>query len=640
MSATLSKLRISWVGKALLGYVVSALALVVLGVAAPGSAVFFPLVSLWCNLALFGLVLVVLRVAGIEFDLFHWAVIIGFWAAALLYFYWAETRRSFIYIWDYVNYISKQYGAEAAFAQTPMTGFHYIFDSLAEDYTNFITLFIEFPFCLTDRTGDSFAICQVFSIVPMLLLLLAGLVVKVGQMLQVKNRFWFFLIGLSWTFTYPWLRMSAVLSQPDWFGLIFAFSILLLTLDFRFEKLDFPRFGLLFLSTAAIILSRRWYLYFVVGYYFAYAVLVLVSGARIAKVGRKQEALLQVRNLILFGLMSMVAMVILLWPLVSRILGYNYSDRYSYYNGGGFAAEISLQFWRMGLLNLVLIGLGLWFCFKRRKMPALPCLAGLEILLGMLLFTRIQNTGSHQMLLFLPGWFILFLLGAAALAEGITRRRNLKIAYWVFTIMFATSVRCSPLTTIALPDIVIDNFPLASTKEFVRLDGLIYDRKDLPQIQAIAKWIDSHCADGEVTYMIPHDMLYCSDHFKNCFLPETPINSKLSFGFSVPGTHDFPMQFFEAKYVITADPFPQTYVGNGEMSHKLNEQFLAVRDEYFELEETFDMGNGTTFTIWRRTKAPTRAEVEYYLSAFTEEDAKYPEMFSELAENWLAARGL
>jgi len=640
MSATLSKLRISWVGRALLAYAVSALALVVLGLAAPGSAVFFPLVSLWCNLALFGLVLVVLRLADVKFDLFHWAVIIGFWAAALLYFYWAETHRSFIYIWDYVNYISKQYGAEAAFAQTPMTGFHYIFDSLAEDYTNFITLFIEFPFCLTDRTGDSFAICQVFSIVPMLLLLLAGLVVKVGQMLQVKNRFWFFLIGLSWTFTYPWLRMSAVLSQPDWFGLIFAFSILLLTLDFRFEKLDFPRFGLLFLSTAAIILSRRWYLYFVVGYYFAYAVLVLVSSARIAKVGRKQEALLQVRNLILFGLMSMVAMVILLWPLVSHILGYNYSDRYSYYNGGGFAAEISLQFWRMGLLNLVLIGLGLWFCFKRRKMPALPCFAGLEILLGMLLFTRIQNTGSHQMLLFLPGWFLLFLLGAAALAEGITRRRNLKIAYWVFTLMFATSVRCSPLTTIALPDIVIDNFPLASTKEFVRLDGLIYDRKDLPQIQAIAKWIDSHCADGEVTYMIPHDMLYCSDHFKNCFLPETPINSKLSFGFSVPGTHDFPMQFFEAKYVITADPFPQTYVGNGEMSHKLNEQFLAVRDEYFELEETFDMGNGTTFTIWRRTKAPSRAEVEYYLSAFTEEDAKYPEMFSQVAENWLAARGL
>ena len=70
MSATLSKLRISWVGRALLAYAVSALALVVLSLAAPGSAVFFPLVSLWCNLALFGLVLVVLRLALSPLHLF------------------------------------------------------------------------------------------------------------------------------------------------------------------------------------------------------------------------------------------------------------------------------------------------------------------------------------------------------------------------------------------------------------------------------------------------------------------------------------------------------------------------------------------------------------------------------------------
>ena len=640
MSATISKLRSSLPAKVLLGYAVSALLLVLLSLAAPGSALFFPLVSLWCNLALWGLVLLALRIARVEFDLFHRAVIIGLWAAALLYFFWALSRRSFVYIWDYANYLTKQYSAEAAFVQSPAAGFHYIFGSLAEDYTNFITLFLEFPFCLSTRTGDSFAFCQVFSIVPMLLTLLAGLVLKVGQMLQVKNRFWYFLIGLSWCFTYPWLRMSAVLSQPDWFGLIFAFSILLLTLDFRFEKLDLPRFGLLFLATAAIILSRRWYLYFVVGYYFAYAVLVLVSSVKIAKAGRKQDTFLQVRNLVLFGLMSMVAMVILLWPMVSHILGYGYADRYSYYNGGGFAAEISLQFWRMGLLNLVLIGLGLWFCLKKRKLPALPCLAGFEIFLSMVLFTRIQNTGSHQMLLFLPGWFVLFLLGAAALAETIDRRRNLKLAYWVFTLVFAVSVRCSPLTSVALPDIVIDHFPLSATKEFVRLDKLIYDRKDLPQIQAIARWIDDHCADGEISYMIPHDMLYCPDHFKNCLLPEAPINNKLAFGFSVPGTNNFPMQFFEAKYVITADPFPQTYVGSSDLANTFNDLFLAVRDQYFTLAATFDMGNGTTFTIWERTTAPTRAEVEYYLSAFSAEDALYPELFSQVAERWLAERGL
>ena len=639
MSEPITKPRVSAAAKTVLALAAAAVLLAVFALAAPGSRLFFPLVSLWCNLALFACVLLVLRVAGVKFDLFHKAIIVGLWAAALVYFFWALGRRSFVYIWDYFNYISKQYSAEAAFLQSPAAGFQYIFGSFAEDYTNFITLFLEFPFCLSDHTGDSFAFCQVFSVLPMLLVLLAGLTIKVGQMLRVKNRFWYFLIGMSWMVTFPFLRMSAMLSQPDWFGLIFAFSILLLTLDFRFEKLEPVRFCLLFLATAAIILSRRWYLYFVVGYYFAYAVLVLVSSVRIARAGQKKQALVQVRNLVLFGLMSMVAMLILLWPMVRKILGFDYAGRYSYYNFGGLTLELAAQALRIGLLNFILIGLGLWFAAKRH-LPALPCLAGAELLISLLLFIRVQNSGSHQMLLFLPGWLLLFLLGAAALAEGIQKHRDLKLFYWVFTLVFAVSVRCSPLTVVAMPGFLVDHFPLKATSEFVRLDKLIYDRKDLPQIKAIANWIDTHCAEGELSYMIPHDMLYCPDHFKNCQLPATPINDKLAFGFSVPGTHNFPMQFFEAKYVLTADPFPQTFVGSGEMSHKLNERFLAVRDEYFTQEATFDMGNGTTFTIWRRTASPTRAEVEYYLSAFKEEDAQYPEMFSQIAESWLAARGL
>ena len=639
MTDTITRLRTSNTAKCVLALAAAAVLLAVFALAAPGSGFFFPLVSLWCNLALFACVLLVLRVAGVKFDLFHKAVIVGLWAAALLYFFWALDRRSFVYIWDYFNYINKQYSAEAAFLQGPAAGFQYIFGSFAEDYTNFITLFLDFPFCLSDRTGDSFAFCQVFSILPMLLVLLAGLTIKVGQMLRVKNRFWYFLMGFSWCITFPFLRMSAMLGQPDWFGLIFGFSILLLTLDFRFEKLEPLRFCLLFAATAAIILSRRWYLYLVVGYYFAYAALVLVSSVRTARAGQKPQALMQVRNLVLFGLMSMVAMLILLWPMVRKILSYDYAGRYSYYNFGGLTLELAAQALRIGLLNFILIGLGLWFAAKRR-LPALPCLAGAELLISLLLFIRVQNSGSHQMLLFLPGWLLLFLAGAAALAEGIQKHRELKLFYWVFTLVFAVSVRCSPLTVVAMPDFLVDHFPLKAVSEFVRLDKLIYDRKDLPQIKAIANWIDTHCAEGEISYMIPHDMLYCPDHFKNCQLPATPINDKLAFGFSVPGTHNFPMQFFEAKYVLTADPFPQTFVGNGELSHKLNERFLAVREESFALEATFDMGNGTTFTIWRRTVAPTRAEVEYYLSAFTDEDAKYPEMFSEIAESWLAARGL
>ena len=61
-------------------------------------------------------------------------------------------------------------------AAGPAAGFAYVFGSFAEDYTNFITLFTEFPFCLTARTGDSYAFSQVFCVLPSLMVLLAGVV--------------------------------------------------------------------------------------------------------------------------------------------------------------------------------------------------------------------------------------------------------------------------------------------------------------------------------------------------------------------------------------------------------------------------------------------------------------------------------
>ena len=581
MSTILSeKKTLSPWAKGGIGLGAGALLLVLVGLLVPTAAAFFPLVSLWCSCVLFYGALWVLHTAGVELDFFHRAAIIAFWAGAVLYFYWALGRRQFIYVWDYANYLIKQYNAEAAFALGPMAGFQFIFSSLADDYTNFITLFTEFPFCLTARTGDSF-----------------------------------------------------------WFGLIFAFAILLLTLDYRFEKLEPGRFVLIFLATAAIILSRRWYLYFVVGYYFSYALLLFVSSAKLAKQGQKGLALRRVRNLILFGVCAMAAMVVLLWPMVSKILAFNYSDRYSYYNVGGIAVELYYHAMRTGLLNLILILFGLWLCVKRKK-PSLPVLALCELMLSMLLFTRVQNSGSHQMLLYVPAYVILFLCGAAGLAESIEHFKIPKLCFWVFTLLFAVSVRCSPLTVMALPEFVIHAFHPADLAEYQRLDELTYDRKDKPQIQAMAQWLVEHLGEGEVAYMIPDDMLYNPGHLRNCDLPNHALDGKLPDSFSVPGTHYFPTGFFDARYVVTADPFPLSLAPDTELGHRFNAVFLQLRETTHQQVATFDMGNGTVFTIWERTTPVTREEAETYLHEFDAENAKYPEMFSSVVENWLAVHGL
>ena len=145
-----------------------------------------------------------------------------------------------------------------------------------------------------------------------------------------------------------------------------------------------------------------------------------------------------------------------------------------------------------------------------------------------------------------------------------------------------------------------------------------------------------HLGEGEVAYMIPDDMLYNPGHLRNCDLPNHALDGKLPDSFSVPGTHYFPTGFFDARYVVTADPFPLSLAPDTELGHRFNAVFLQLRETTHQQVATFDMGNGTVFTIWERTTPVTREEVETYLHEFDAENAKYPEMFSAVVETgWL-----
>ncbi len=599
---------------------------------------FFPLFSLWADCLLFCLTLAAVRRAGVRFELFHGAVLVAVYLLVAICFNLQVNSRSFIYVWDYSNYTLLQYQAEAAFQGGALAGLWHLVSTFTEDYTSFICLFTEFPFCLSAHTGDSYVLSQLISIFPTLLVALGGVVVKVGQLLPVRNDKGFFLIGLSTAASFPLLRMAASLGQPDWFGLIFALIILLLTIDFRFDAGEPGRCVGLFFATAALVLTRRWYLYFIVSYYLVYAVTVAGSTILLIGRGRGGQAVDRIRRLITFGAGSLAAILVLFWPIVRKILSYSYESHYAAYNVGGLGLELFSQAFRLGPFYLPLVIAGVVWAFLRGKgTAALQALAVLA--LSLVLFTRVQNMGSHQSLLLMPGYFTLMLMGVAALADTLDRLRYLKLGYWLAALAFSLSARLSPLTTIALPDFLFDYITAGAVQEFIRLDNMIYDRTDMDQVRALARWIDQNCAGGEFAYMIPHSMTYCPDTFKNVDLPSQPLEDKLSFGFGILGTHAFPTDLFEAKYVITADPFPWCYEVSS-VAQKLNDQFLALKDTYFTYETSFDMGNGTVFTVWRRTVPATRAEANAYLAAFSAEDAQFPELYSQVINDWCNQKGL
>jgi hypothetical protein len=613
-------------------------------------AAFFPLLSLTAQLLLLRGVQLTLQLCGVRFGRFRRWVLALCFAGAALYLWCFFSRREFIYYWDYNNYLVKQYEAEAAFSVGTAKGLALLGGSLADDYTSFINLFTEFPFCFTAKTGNAYVVCQLISVFPSLLLMLGGLVVRVGE---VCARNWpprarrrFFALGMALCLAFPFLRVAALLGQPDWLGLVFALGILLLTLEYRFEQVQPLRWALLFLYTAALVLTRRWYLYFIVAYYACYAAVVLAHLIRLGHGGKAKCARQGLTRLVGFGLASLLAMLWLFRSMVAHIATYDYALHYVGYNAGGFALELGAQILRLFPFYLILLVLGIAYAVRRRQYPLL--FLGLATpLLSMLLFTRVQNMWSHQTLLLLPGELLLFLLGAAALVDPFatraaarhmaSRRRGAALALCVAALVCGIGARISPMTLLALPGAVIDHLPL----EYFQMQAQLDNRDDWDSIRAVAAWLAQHCDEdaGETAYVMPHNELYNPDLFRFCELPDQPLENVLSRGFDVLGTNPFPTELFDAKYVLTCTPFP-TYNCVSGLSIKLNDMFLLLADEYFTPVEEFDMGNGTVFTVYERTRPADAEEVAVYRAAFTGEDAQFPELYSQVLDAWCAENGI
>ena len=106
-----------------------------------------------------------------------------------------------------------------------------------------------------------------------------------------------------------------------------------------------------------------------VGYCFAYVLLLAVSSIRLAKDGQPSRAVHRMVRLVAFGLCAAGAMVLLLLPWCANF-SFDYAGRYSYYNFGGITLELAAQTLRIGLLNFILIGIG---CGLPQNAVCLPC---------------------------------------------------------------------------------------------------------------------------------------------------------------------------------------------------------------------------------------------------------------------------
>jgi len=524
--------------------------------------------------------------------------------------------RQTVYSDDAINYFAKQTLLFGSFGQSGFYGIHVLLESLlTADYKMFMNLFISVPYLFTGRSINAFMVCYAITcFVPMWFALLMG-AKYLAQQLPACHTALYYPLCMAVMVLWPMFLWPATHGMPDAFGLTFAAVIALLCADYRFETLPWPRLLAIFAATFALILTRRWYMFWILAFYAVYVLAVLVGAVRRKTLGST------LKHMLLFGVPSAVIIVGALLPTFKTILTTDYADIYGAYYGGGFGNNCLGQLRTQGLIWLVLCAAGLVWLLYCRSTRAQAIVAAAASLGAMVLFTRTQSLGDHQSLILAP-FYLLMLFGLCAKltqqkAKPWLRNAAVGVLAVFLVVNFGNALR--------LPGKNVQTLALSSES----LD--LTRRTDLAQMRAVTDFVLEHCTEDQTVYINMDSNGYSGTTFAYSDPAHPQLQTMILWESSVPSTHGFPTGIWTSEYVMVTDRVDEGGIV-GPINAALRTQSPAA--VHYEYVTEFPL-DGITLYCYRRIARPDAEEADYFKQVFAEYDARWPEIFSQRIDEYM-----
>ena len=524
--------------------------------------------------------------------------------------------RQTVYSDDAINYFAKQTLLFGSFGQSGFYGIHVLLESLlTADYKMFMNLFISVPYLFTGRSINAFMVCYAITcFVPMWFALLMG-AKYLAQQLPACHTALYYPLCMAVMVLWPMFLWPATHGMPDAFGLTFAAVIALLCADYRFETLPWPRLLAIFAATFALILTRRWYMFWILTFYAVYVLAVLVGAVRRKTLGST------LKHMLLFGVPSAVIIVGALLPTFKTILTTDYADIYGAYYGGGFGNNCLGQLRTQGLIWLVLCAAGLVWLLYCRSTRAQAIVAAAASLGAMVLFTRTQSLGDHQSLILAP-FYLLMLFGLCAkLTQQKAKPWLRNAAAGVLAVFLVVNFG----NALHLPGKNVQTLALSSES----LD--LTRRTDLAQMRAVTDFVLEHCTEDQTVYINMDSNGYSGTTFAYSDPAHPQLQTMILWESSVPSTHGFPTGIWTSEYVMVTDRVDEGGIV-GPINAALRTQSPAA--VHYEYVTEFPL-DGITLYCYRRTARPDAEEADYFKQVFAEYDARWPEIFSQRIDEYM-----
>lgn len=473
----------------------------------------------------------------------------------LLFVLWYLKRERYIYFWDYSNYhiLYRQLGAKLV--REPFDAIGSVVTSVRENEYNTLPSLLQMPFYLLFGSSRRTFILSVVIIFAFPAIILFTLLMRKmhGPVSDERNR-----DGIALTF----ITLAVIaLAPPMWLPLlqgyvdvvglnvIFIFLILYFRRDLDEQKTRHAvALGLLL---SLLILLRRWYAYWVVGFFFAASVDVLASYLR----DRTQikKALLGFRNILIIGVTAVISFFVAATPIAMKMLTTNYRDVFSAYRSSDSTLQHFIRLYHyFGPLFCVGSLIGLLMMLAKPGLARRALFLAVQFLTAFILFNQTQDLNGHHYY-----WVsvTIFIFTAFFLREAYEWLKTLpqRVAF-----ICALSVICvSNLLIVFHPAVSRLLSPVEVVYSQMRLPPL--RRNDLGQVYGLLTTLNELTRDSDSKiYILASSVKLNSGIVSNAIYDFQPpivgLEQHLFNTHDVDKRDGFPFQLYEARYVVVTDP--------------------------------------------------------------------------------------
>lgn len=535
-----------------------------------------------------------------------------------------NTKR--VYTWDQCCYYNNQIDLLNGFNQSFIKGIGKIIKTTYNsDYGYFLLSFTTLIFSFTSKTEKAFILTYaVVEILPVIFVLLLN-IINIGQKFNIKNKKIFIISSSIVILTFPLLHRAALWGQPDIFGLFWIGLIVLITTNYKFENIDIRKWTLIILFSFLLAITRRWYIFWMIGYYTSYGVFLLIESAMLDK----NVFIKKLKNIIIFAVIAVILLIILLAPIIYRTIKANYAVNYSAWNKGGLIYEVKQQKLFLGYFFIILMIIGIIYGLYKKEIRFFILTNFIALLLTSLLFSRIQNSWYHQSLIYVTQYILLISIGI-----GIVGKINNKYICYILEILIITGLVLSAYGSVTESKIFFNN------KFYGNVSLKPEYREDYESIGEMVSFIKENCEiNKDRVYPNFATNKYCGHTLSQFLMPDNYLQSIMIYESSIDSVHGFPIEILTAKYIIIANQILDgtSAATKSKTIPNINNALLNIEEikNKFKKVREFDMKNGVIFIVYERNEEVDKKESEIWKKLVEEESLKYPNLFGERIDSFI-----